>query len=95
LSEFLPQAFSLHRLGRIREAFGIIQGLPPNELHDPHAAAHAALVLVEAVQLEAAKEYIAAAANGELYPEGKKLLDEAKTSFLATSATSPMSFAFI
>jgi tetratricopeptide (TPR) repeat protein len=80
-------SFSLHRLGRNTEALGIIQRLPPDEWYDPHAAVYAALVLLEAGQLDAAKEDIAAAETGKLYPEEKKLLAEAKTSLLAASAT--------
>ena len=80
-------AFSLHRLGRNAEATGIIESLPPDQLHGPHAAIYVALLMVAAGQLDGAKEYIAAAENGKLYPEEKKLLDEAKTGLIAASAT--------
>jgi hypothetical protein len=79
-------AFSLHRLGRNAEALAIIQSLPPEQLHDTHAAVYVALVLVEGNELEGAKDYIAAAENGKLYPEEKKLLEEAKTKLIAASA---------
>ena len=79
-------AFSLHRLGRNAEAFAIVQSLAPNQLHDSHAAVYVALVLVEGSELEAAKDYIAAAENSKLYPEEKKLLEEAKTKLIAASA---------
>jgi Tfp pilus assembly protein PilF len=82
----MTYAFSLHRLGRNAEAHAIIQGLPPDQLHDPHAAVYVALVLVEANDLEGAKDYIAAAENGKLYPEEKKLLEEAKMKFIGASA---------
>jgi predicted Zn-dependent protease len=81
-------AFSLHRLGRDAEAFTIIESLPADQLHDPHTAVYVAPILVEAGQLEAAREYIGAAAKGELYPEEKKLLKEAETS-LVTAASAP------
>ena len=81
-------AFSLHRLGRNAEALGILQNLRPDQLHDPHAAIYVALVLVEGRQLDAAKQYIATAENGKVYPEEKKLLDEAKASVTAASAAS-------
>ena len=80
-------AFSLYRLGRNAEAFAIIQDLSPDQLHDPHAAVYAALVLIEGGQLDPAKEYIAAAENDNVYPEEKKLLDEAKTRLIAVTAT--------
>src|SRR6266513_610383 len=79
-------AFSLHRLARNAEALAIIQSLPPERLHDAHAAAYVALVLVEGNELDGAKDYIATAENGKLYPEEKKLLEEAKTKLIAASA---------
>src|SRR5262245_38753342 len=78
-------AFSLHRLGRNAEAFAIIQGLPADQLHDPHAAVYAALLLADANQLDAAKDYAAAAAD-RVYPEEKKVLDEAKAKIASASA---------
>jgi Tfp pilus assembly protein PilF len=45
-------AFSLHRLARGAEGLGIIQRLPPDELHDPHAAVYVALLLSDAGQIE-------------------------------------------
>ncbi len=80
-------AFSLSRLGRNPEGLAIIQNLPPDQLHDQHAAVYVALLLAEASQLDGAQEYIAAAENGKIYPEEKKLLDEAKTKLAAASAT--------
>jgi Tfp pilus assembly protein PilF len=83
----LTYAFSLYRLGRNTEALGIIQRLPTDQLHDPHAAVYAALLLADANQVDAAKDY-AAAADDEIYPEEKKVLDEAKTK-LASAAAAP------
>jgi thioredoxin-like negative regulator of GroEL len=80
-------AFSLSRLGRNADALAIIQNLPPDQLHDPHAAVYVALLLAEASQIEAAKDYIAAADDEKIYPEEEKLLDEAKTKFASASAT--------
>src|SRR6266513_982481 len=78
--------FSLHRLARNAEALAIIQSLLPEQLHDAHAAVYVALVLVEGNELDGAKDYIATAENGKLYPEEKKLLEEAKTKLIAASA---------
>src|SRR6266487_482880 len=80
-------AFSLSRLGRNPEGLAIVQNFPPDQLHDQHAAVYVALLLAEASQLDGAQEYIAAAENGKIYPEEKKLLDEAKTKLAAASAT--------
>jgi hypothetical protein len=79
-------AYSLYRLGRTAEALAIIQTLSPDQLHDPHAAVYAALILIEGGQIDA-KEYINAAGNDGLYPEEKKLLDEAKAKLLTPSIT--------
>ncbi len=79
-------AFSLHRLARNAEALAIIQSLPPERLHDAHAAVYVALVLVEGNELDGAKDYIATAENGKLHPEEEKLLEEAKTKLIAAPA---------
>ena len=64
----------------------MIQSLPPERLHDAHAAVYVALVLVEGNELDRAKDYITAAENGKLYPEEKKRLEEAKMKLIAASA---------
>src|SRR4029453_4609625 len=61
-------AFSLYRLGRNAEALAIVRSLPSDQLHDSHAAVYVALVLVEGSELQAAKDYTAAAETGKLYP---------------------------
>jgi predicted Zn-dependent protease len=77
-------AFSLYRLGRTTEAVAIIQGLPAEQLHDPHAAVYAALLLADADQLDEARDYIAAADDG-IYPEEKGVLNEARTKIAQAS----------
>ena len=81
-------AFCLYRLGRNAEGLEIIKKLPADQLHDPHAAVYVALLLVESNQAEAAKEYIDAAGDGNIYAEEKQLLDEAKNK-LATASSTP------
>jgi Tfp pilus assembly protein PilF len=78
-------AFSLYRLGRNAEALAIIQGLPADQLRDPHAAVYAALLLADASQIDAAKDYLAAA-DDEIYPEERVVLDEAKAKSARVSA---------
>lgn len=80
-------AYSLYRLGRSSEGLAIIQGLAPDQLQDPHGAVYVALLLADAGQIEGAKQYIVTAAAGKIYPEEKKLLDEAKSKLAAASAT--------
>jgi len=79
-------AFSLNRFGRNADALAIIQSLPADQLRDPHAAVYAALLLADASQIDAARNYVAAA-DDEIYPEEKKALDEAKTKIASSSAT--------
>jgi tetratricopeptide (TPR) repeat protein len=85
-------AFSLYRLGRNAEAIAIIERLPSDQLHDPHAAVYAALLLAEAGQIDRAKDYAAAADDG-IYPEEKKVLDEAKAKIAGASVAPPPSSA--
>jgi thioredoxin-like negative regulator of GroEL len=79
-------AFSLYRLGRNAEALAIIRGLPADQLRDPHAAVYAALLLADATQIDAARDYVAVA-DDRIYPEEKGVLDEAKTKIASGSAT--------
>src|SRR4051812_19273870 len=70
-------AFSLYGLGRTAAGLDIIKKLPPEQLHDPHAAVFVVVLLIDENQFDAAKEYIAAAQHGPIFVEEKKLLDEA------------------
>jgi thioredoxin-like negative regulator of GroEL len=78
-------AFSLYRLGRNAEALATIQGLPADQLRDAHAAVYAALLVADAGQIDAAKDYVAAA-DDEIYPEEKAVLDKAKAKIARVSA---------
>jgi hypothetical protein len=70
-------AFSLYGLGRSAEGIEIMKKLPAEELHDPHAAVYVAVLLLDENQVAAAREYLAVAEAGPIFPEEKKLLDEA------------------
>jgi hypothetical protein len=59
--------------------------LPADQLRDPHVAVYAALLLADANQIDAAKDYVAAAGD-EIYPEEKIVLDEAKAKIASASA---------
>ena len=73
----MTYAFSLYNLGRTAEGIEIMNKLPLEGLHDSHAAVYAAVLLLDDNQREAAQDYIAAARSGSIYPEERKLLDEA------------------
>jgi hypothetical protein len=85
----MTYAFSLYGLGRSAEGIEIMKKLPAEGLHDPHAAVYAALLLLDENQAPAAQEYIFAAQAGPIFPEEKKLLEEAiaKSRGAALSAT--------
>lgn len=72
-------AFSLYGLGRTAEGIEIIRKLPADQLHDPHAAVYVAVLLLDENQSDEAKTYVEAAQHGPIFPEEKKLLDEALT----------------
>ncbi len=70
-------AFSLYVLARTAEGVALMRKLPSDALHDPHVAAYMATLLVDDNELDAAKEFIATAESGSVFPEEKKLLEEA------------------
>ena len=69
-------AFSLYGQGRTAEGIQILQKLPNDKLHDSHAAAYVAVLLLDENQVDAAKEYIAAARTGPFISEEKTLLEK-------------------
>lgn len=85
----MTYAFSLYTLGRTAEGVEIMKKLPPEGVHDPHAAVYAALLLLDENNAPAAQEYIFAAQSGPIFPEEKKLLDEALAKAKSTPAPSP------
>src|SRR5205814_10673005 len=76
-------------LGRTADAIEIMKQLAPDALHDPHAAVYAAVLLLDENQVAAAQEYIAAAQAGPIFPEEKKLLDEAIAKASSITPTPP------
>jgi hypothetical protein len=70
-------AFALYGLGRTTPALEVLRKLRPEQLLDPHTAVYAAVILLDESQVDAAKPYVAAAKEGPIYPEEKKLLEEA------------------
>jgi thioredoxin-like negative regulator of GroEL len=86
----MTYAFSLYGLGRTTEGIEIMKKLPPEGVHDPHAAVYAAILLLDDNQVAAAQEYIAIAQAGPIFPEEKKLLEEAiAKANVAPAAPSP------
>jgi thioredoxin-like negative regulator of GroEL len=87
----MTYAYSLYGLGRTAEGIEIMKKLPADGVHDPHAAVYAALLLLDENQVAAAQEYIEAARAGPIFPEEKKLLEEALAKAgAATASPSPL-----
>jgi hypothetical protein len=85
----MTYAYSLYMLGRTAEGVAIMNKLPPQGVHDPHAAVYAALLLLDENNAGAAQEYISAAQAGSIFPEEKKLLDEAMVKMKTTPSPTP------
>src|SRR5207248_1502652 len=69
-------AFSLYAQGRTTEGLEILQKLPPEALHESHAAVYAAVLLLDVNQTDSAKEYIQVAKRGPIYAEEKRVLED-------------------
>ena len=87
----MTYAFSLYGLGRSIEGIEVMKKLPADALHDPHAAVYAAVLLLDENQVAAAQEYITAARTGSVFPEEKKLLEEAIAKAGPTGPTDTLS----
>ena len=70
-------AFSLYGLGRSAEGIEVMKKLSAAELRDPHTAVYLAVLLLDENQVATAREYLALAETGPVFPEEKKLLEEA------------------
>jgi predicted Zn-dependent protease len=85
----MTYAYSLYMLGRTAEGVAIMNKLPREGVHDPHAAVYAAVLLLDENQAPAAQEYIFAAQAGPIFPEEKKLLEEAVAKARSTPTPAP------
>ncbi len=70
-------AFSLYGLGRTAEAATVLRELPPSALEDASNAAYSAIILIDDNRFEEARLHLATARSGTLYPEEKRLLEDA------------------
>ncbi|MDQ2659389.1 MAG: tetratricopeptide repeat protein, partial [Verrucomicrobiota bacterium] len=82
-------AFALYSAGRTAEGLEVLKKLPPEDLHDPHAAVYTAVLLLDENQPDAAKEFVEAAQKGGLFVEEKKLLNEAVAKAAAAPSPTP------
>ena len=89
----VAQALSLNSQGRTPEGIAILQKLPPEKLHDARVALYLAVLLLNDGKVDVAREFIDVANSGSVFPEEKKLLQEAlqkqASSISATPGPSP------
>ncbi len=87
----VAQALFLNSEGHAADGIAILQKLPPEQLHDPRVALYLAVLLLNDGQPEAARAFIDAANAGFVFPEEKKLLEEAiqKHSLLPSPSATP------
>jgi predicted Zn-dependent protease len=85
----IAQALSLYSQGRTGEGVEVLKKLPAEKLHEPHHAVYAAVLLLDANQPEAAREFIDAANAGPLFSEEKKMLEDAVEKAAAAASPAP------
>jgi hypothetical protein len=87
----VAQALFLNSEGRTADGIAILQKLPPEKLHDPRVALYLAVLLLNDGKSEAAREFIEEANSGFVFPEEKKLLEEAvqKHPLVPSPSTTP------
>jgi predicted Zn-dependent protease len=73
----VAQALFLNFEGRTADGIAILQKLSPEKLHDPRLALYLAVLLLNDGKPEAARPFIDEANSGFVFPEERKLLEEA------------------
>ena len=86
----VAQALFLNSEGRAADGIAILQKLPPEKLHDPRVALYLAVLLLNDGKSDAAREFIEEANSGFVFPEEKRLLEEAVQKHLVVPSPSPM-----
>jgi hypothetical protein len=86
----VAQALSLNSQGRPTEGIAVLQKLPPEKLHDARVALYLAMLLLDDGKADAANEFIDAANSGFVFPEEKKLLQEALQKQSSSASPTPI-----
>jgi predicted Zn-dependent protease len=84
----ITYAFSLYEQGRTTEGIEVLKQFSWEQLHEPHAAAFVAVLLLDENHVDVAREYVEVANSGHLDLEEKRLLDDARAK-LSTATPSP------
>jgi predicted Zn-dependent protease len=85
----VAQALSLNSQGRTPDGIAVLQKLAPEKLHDARVALYLAVLLLDDGKADAAHEFIDAANSGFVFPEEKKLLQEALQKQTSSTSATP------
>ncbi|PYK84830.1 MAG: hypothetical protein DME40_18820, partial [Verrucomicrobia bacterium] len=85
----VAQALSLNSQGRTSDGIAVLQKLAPEKLHDARVALYLAVLLLDDGKADAAHEFIDAANSGFVFPEEKKLLQEALQKQSSSTSSTP------
>jgi predicted Zn-dependent protease len=86
----VAQALSLNSQGRTPDGVAALQKLAPEKLHDARVALYLAVLLLDDGKADAAHEFIDAANSGFVFPEEKKLLQEALQKQSSSTPSTPI-----
>jgi Flp pilus assembly protein TadD len=82
-------AFSLHLQKKNDSALKVLEKLTPQQLEDPAVASYYGLILRATGNVEKARKYLALAANANLLPEERKLVEQATAGTQFASSSRP------
>jgi predicted Zn-dependent protease len=85
----VAQALSLNSQGRTPDGIAVLQKLAPEKLHDARVALYLAVLLLDDGKADAAHEFIDAANSGFVFPEEKKLLQDALQKQSSSTSSTP------
>jgi hypothetical protein len=85
----VAQALSLNSQGRTPDGIAVLQKLAPEKLHDARVALYFAVLLLDDGKADAAHEFIDAANSGFVFPEEKKLLQDALQKQSSSTSSTP------
>ena len=85
----VAQALSLNSQGRTSDGIAVLQKLAPEELHDARVALYLAVLLLNDGKADEAHEFIDAANSGFVFPEERKLLQQALERQVSSASATP------
>src|SRR5881398_1408203 len=85
----VAQALSLSSQGRTADGVAVLQKLAPEKLHDARVALYLAVLLLNDGKADEAHEFIDAANSGFVFPEERKLLQQALERQVSSASATP------